>query len=46
MASLIPGFAHTAYADDEAKIIEEGFKGFISKPFVRHRLVSMINELL
>ncbi len=38
--------AQTAYADDEIKAIESGCMGFISKPFVKERFVSLVREYL
>jgi CheY-like chemotaxis protein len=38
--------AQTAYADDEIKAIESGCMGFISKPFVKDRFVSLVREYL
>ena len=38
--------AQTAYADDEVKAIESGCMGFISKPFVKDRFVSLVKEYL
>lgn len=38
--------AQTAYADDEIKAIESGCMGFISKPFVKDRFVSLVKEYL
>ncbi|HLN22154.1 MAG TPA: response regulator [Bacteroidales bacterium] len=38
--------AQTAYADDEIKAIESGCLGFISKPFIRDRFVSLVREYL
>jgi PAS domain S-box-containing protein len=38
--------AQTAYADDEVKALESGCMGFISKPFVKDRFVSLVKEYL
>lgn len=38
--------AQTAYADDEVKAIESGCLGFISKPFIKDRFVSLVREYL
>jgi PAS domain S-box-containing protein len=38
--------AQTAYADDEVKAIESGCSGFISKPFVKDRFISLVKEYL
>lgn len=38
--------AQTAYADDEIKAIESGCMGFISKPFIKDRFVSLVREYL
>lgn len=38
--------AQTAYADDEMKAIESGCSGFISKPFVKDRFLSLVKEYL
>jgi CheY-like chemotaxis protein len=38
--------AQTAYADDEVKAIESGCSGFISKPFVKDRFLSLVKEYL
>lgn len=38
--------AQTAYADDEIKAIESGCMGFISKPFIKDRFVSLVKEYL
>ena len=38
----IPIIAQTAYADDRIKVIESGCNGFISKPFDRQRLLTLI----
>ncbi|HEX2967725.1 MAG TPA: response regulator [Bacteroidales bacterium] len=38
--------AQTAYADDEIKAIESGCMGFISKPFVKDKFVSLVKEYL
>jgi CheY-like chemotaxis protein len=38
--------AQTAYADDEVKAIESGCSGFISKPFVKERFLSLVREFL
>jgi hypothetical protein len=38
--------AQTAYADDEVKAIESGCMGFISKPFIKDRFVSLVKEYL
>ncbi len=38
--------AQTAYADDEIKALESGCSGFISKPFVKDRFVSLVKEYL
>lgn len=38
--------AQTAYADDEVKALESGCLGFISKPFVKDRFVSLVREYL
>jgi CheY-like chemotaxis protein len=38
--------AQTAYADDEIKAMESGCSGFISKPFIKDRFVSMVKEYL
>ena len=38
--------AQTAYADDEAKALKSGCMGFISKPFVKKRFVSLVKEYL
>jgi len=42
----IPIIAQTAYADDRTKALESGCNGFISKPFDRNQLLSVINEYL
>jgi CheY-like chemotaxis protein/anti-sigma regulatory factor (Ser/Thr protein kinase) len=36
----------TAYADDEVKAMESGCSGFISKPFVRERFLSLVKEFI
>lgn len=38
--------AQTAYADDEIKAMESGCSGFISKPFIKDRFVSLVREYL
>lgn len=38
--------AQTAYADDEIKAMESGCMGFISKPFIKDRFVSLVKEYL
>jgi CheY-like chemotaxis protein len=38
--------AQTAYADDEIKALESGCTGFISKPFVKDRFISLVKEYL
>jgi PAS domain S-box-containing protein len=38
--------AQTAYVDDEVKAMKSGCAGFISKPFVRNRFVSLVKEYL
>lgn len=38
--------AQTAYADDEIKAIESGCLGFISKPFIKDRFLSLVKEYL
>jgi PAS domain S-box-containing protein len=38
--------AQTAYVDDEVKAIKSGCAGFISKPFVKNRFVSLVKEYL
>lgn len=38
--------AQTAYADDEVKAMESGCLGFISKPFIKDRFVSLVREYL
>jgi CheY-like chemotaxis protein len=42
----IPIIAQTAFADDTLKTIECGCNGFISKPFDKQHLISVINEYL
>lgn len=42
----IPIIAQTAYADDRIKVLESGCNGFISKPFDRNQLLSVIKEYL
>ncbi|HEX2920145.1 MAG TPA: ATP-binding protein [Bacteroidales bacterium] len=38
--------AQTAYADDEIRAMESGCLGFISKPFIKDRFVSLVKEYL
>jgi PAS domain S-box-containing protein len=38
--------AQTAYADDEIKAMESGCSGFISKPFIKDRFISLVREYL
>jgi PAS domain S-box-containing protein len=38
--------AQTAYADDEVKALESGCVGFISKPFIKDRFISLVKEYL
>lgn len=38
--------AQTAYADDEERALKSGCLGFISKPFVKKRFVSVVKEYL
>jgi CheY-like chemotaxis protein len=38
--------AQTAYSDDKEKALELGCTSFISKPFDKHRLMSMVKEYL
>jgi PAS domain S-box-containing protein len=38
--------AQTAYSDDKEKALELGCTAFISKPFDKHRLMSMVKEYL
>jgi CheY-like chemotaxis protein len=42
----IPIIAQTAYADDKTKVMECGCNGFISKPFGKHELLSMMKEFI
>jgi CheY-like chemotaxis protein len=38
--------AQTAYGDDEARSLEAGCKGFISKPFVKKQFIKLVQEFL
>ena len=38
--------AQTAFSDDKEKALESGCTGFISKPFDKHHLMSMVKEFL
>lgn len=38
--------AQTAYGDDEAKSLEAGCAGFISKPFVKKQFIKLVKEFL
>ena len=42
----VPIIAQTAFADDREKAIGSGCSGFISKPFDRKKLISVISEYL
>jgi CheY-like chemotaxis protein len=44
--SLIPIIAQTAYADDAGKATEYGCNGFISKPFDRKKLLSVLSNYI
>jgi CheY-like chemotaxis protein len=38
--------AQTAYGDDEARCLEAGCAGFISKPFVKKQFIKLVKEFL
>jgi CheY-like chemotaxis protein len=42
----VPIILQTAYADDRIKSVESGCNGFLSKPFNKEQLLSLINEYL
>jgi PAS domain S-box-containing protein len=42
----IPIIAQTAYTDDKTRILEEGCDGFLSKPFDKQKLLSVIKEFI
>jgi CheY-like chemotaxis protein len=44
----LPVIAQTAYAssDDEKKIKQMGFKGYISKPINKEKLFEIINQVM
>lgn len=44
--TTIPIIAQTAYADDKELAIESGCSGFISKPFDKRRLLTIIHEFI
>jgi CheY-like chemotaxis protein len=42
----VPIIMQTAYADDRIKSVESGCNGFLSKPFNKEQLISLIKEYL
>jgi PAS domain S-box-containing protein len=42
----IPIIGQSAYLDDKTRVMECGFNGFISKPFDKYKLLSVIKEFI